>query len=150
MLPLCMRKHHQCVLKVTGGSFHHHNFWGDLSAWVVYKMGIVGYLRSSARANKTTHNTQQTHNDKMSRRNPTLKRLCPLSPWQQPRQHRLLVPPLPMDPGQAQGAWLLLAVLAGSYLGHRYKPHPKIDVRPTKVGNAIMTGIGSRQNPHTP
>jgi hypothetical protein len=23
-------------------------------------------------------------------------------------------------------------------------------VRPTKVGNAIMTGIGSRQNPHTP
>ncbi len=24
------------------------------------------------------------------------------------------------------------------------------DVRPTKVGNAIMTGIGSRQNPHTP
>ncbi len=24
------------------------------------------------------------------------------------------------------------------------------DVRPTKVGNAIMAGIGSRQNPHTP
>jgi hypothetical protein len=24
------------------------------------------------------------------------------------------------------------------------------DVRPTKVGNAIMTGIGSRQNPYTP
>ncbi len=23
-------------------------------------------------------------------------------------------------------------------------------VRPTKEGNAIMTGIGSRQNPHTP
>ncbi len=23
-------------------------------------------------------------------------------------------------------------------------------VRPTKVGNAIMTGIGSHQNPHTP
>ena len=23
-------------------------------------------------------------------------------------------------------------------------------VRPTKVGNAIMTGFGSRQNPHTP
>ncbi len=23
-------------------------------------------------------------------------------------------------------------------------------VRPTKVGIAIMTGIGSRQNPHTP
>jgi hypothetical protein len=26
----------------------------------------------------------------------------------------------------------------------------KHGVRPTKVGNAIMTGIGSRQNPHTP
>ncbi len=27
---------------------------------------------------------------------------------------------------------------------------PEVCVRPTKVGNAIMTGIGSRQNPHTP
>jgi hypothetical protein len=30
-------------------------------------------------------------------------------------------------------------------------PHPaQVAVRPTKVGTAIMTGIGSRQNPHTP
>jgi hypothetical protein len=26
----------------------------------------------------------------------------------------------------------------------------EVGVRPTKVGNAIMTGIGSRQNPNTP
>jgi hypothetical protein len=115
------------VVKVMGGLFHHHHFWGDLSAWGVYKMGIVRYLSSSTRANKTTHNTQQTHNDKMSRRHPTLKRLCPLSPWQQPRQHRLLVPPLPMDPRQAQGAWLMLVMLAGSHLGHQNKPHQKIE-----------------------
>jgi hypothetical protein len=32
-----------------------------------------------------------------------------------------------MDPGQARGAWLLLAVLVGSHLGHRNKPHQKIE-----------------------
>jgi hypothetical protein len=32
-----------------------------------------------------------------------------------------------MDPGQAQGAWLLLAMLAGSHLGHQNKPHQKIE-----------------------
>jgi hypothetical protein len=30
-----------------------------------------------------------------------------------------------MDPGQARGAWLLLAMLVGSHLGHRNKPHQK-------------------------
>ncbi len=30
-----------------------------------------------------------------------------------------------MDPGQAHGAWLLLAVLVGSHLGHQNKPHQK-------------------------
>ncbi len=29
------------VLKVMGGSFHHHHIGGGLFAWVVYKMGIV-------------------------------------------------------------------------------------------------------------
>jgi hypothetical protein len=32
-----------------------------------------------------------------------------------------------MDPGQVQGAWLLLAMLAGSHLGHQNKPHQKIE-----------------------
>ncbi len=44
------------VLKVTGGSFHHHHFGGELFAWVVYKMGIVRYKCS--RAHTRTHNTQ--------------------------------------------------------------------------------------------
>jgi hypothetical protein len=30
-----------------------------------------------------------------------------------------------MDPGQARGAWLLLAMLVGSHLGHQNKPHQK-------------------------
>ncbi len=41
----------------------------------------------------------------MSRRHPTLQLLCPLSPWQQPPQPWLLVPPLPMGrdfPGSQQ------------------------------------------------
>jgi hypothetical protein len=63
----------------------------------------------------------------MSRRRPTLQLLCPLSPWQQQPQPWLLVPPLPMDPGQACGTWLLLAVLVGSHLGHQNKPHQKIE-----------------------
>jgi hypothetical protein len=32
-----------------------------------------------------------------------------------------------MDPGQARGAWLLLAVLIGSHFGHQNKPHQKIE-----------------------
>jgi hypothetical protein len=43
-----------------GGSFHHHHFWGDLSAWVVYKMRIIRYKRSSPQNNpQHTTNTQQ-------------------------------------------------------------------------------------------
>jgi hypothetical protein len=93
---------------------------------LVYKMGIVRYQR--LQAHNTTHNPQPTtHNVKMSRRRPALQLLCPLSPWQQQPQPWLLVPPLPMDPGQARGAWLLLAVLVGSHSGHRNKPHQKIE-----------------------
>jgi hypothetical protein len=48
------------VLKVMGGSFHHYHFGGDLSAWVVYKMGIKRYKRSSPQNNpQHTTNTQQ-------------------------------------------------------------------------------------------
>jgi hypothetical protein len=32
-----------------------------------------------------------------------------------------------MDPDQARGAWLSLAVLVGSHLGHQNKPHQKIE-----------------------
>jgi hypothetical protein len=32
-----------------------------------------------------------------------------------------------MDPGQARGAWLLLAMLVGSHLGHQNKPHQKLE-----------------------
>jgi hypothetical protein len=46
------------VLKVMGGSFHHHHFGGESFAWVVYKMGIVRYKR--LRAHTRTHNTQHT------------------------------------------------------------------------------------------
>jgi hypothetical protein len=32
-----------------------------------------------------------------------------------------------MDPGQVLNAWLLLAMLVGSHLGHRNKLHQKIE-----------------------
>jgi hypothetical protein len=32
-----------------------------------------------------------------------------------------------MDPGQARGAWLSLAMLVGSHLGYQNKPHQKIE-----------------------
>jgi hypothetical protein len=44
--------------------------------------------------------------------------------------------------GQLQDGWMMRQ--------HFRNVHPMDLVRPTKVGNAIMTGIGSRQNPHTP
>jgi hypothetical protein len=42
-----------------------------------------------------------------------------------------------MNSGQAQGTWLLLAVLAGSHLGHRNKPHQKIE---RKNGASALSG----------
>jgi hypothetical protein len=112
------------VLKVTRGSFHHHHFGGG----VVCLGGLQnGYHKIQGLASPHKNPQHTLHNTKMSRRRPTLQLLCTLSPWQQQPQPRLLVPPLPMDPGQVRGAWLLLAVLVGSHLGHQNKPHQKIE-----------------------
>jgi hypothetical protein len=47
------------MLKVTGGSFHHHYFLRELFAWVVYKMGIERYKCLRAHTRTQIHNTQQ-------------------------------------------------------------------------------------------
>jgi hypothetical protein len=51
------------LLTVIGGSFHHHHFWGELFAWVVYKMGNVRHSARKPTAQPTTYNPQPTtHN----------------------------------------------------------------------------------------
>jgi hypothetical protein len=112
------------VLKVMRGSFHHHYFGGDLSAWVVYKMGIVRYKHSSPQNNpQHTTNTQQQDEPPPPYPQAALPSIFMATAATAPAVGSAL----PMDPGQAQGAWLLLAVLAGSHLGHQNKPHQKIE-----------------------
>ncbi len=124
ILPLCMRKCHLC-LKSWGVHFITIIFGGNcLPGW---SKKWVRYCKIQALASLHKNPQHTTHNNKMSRRHPTLQLLCPLSPWQQQPQPWLLVLPLPMDPGQARSAWLLLAVLVGSHLGHQNKPYQKIE-----------------------
>jgi hypothetical protein len=118
-----MRKRHLC-LKSQGVHFITIILGGGcLPGW---STKWVSYCKIQGSQALHNHNTQQT-TTKMSHRCPTLQLLCPLSPWQQQPQPRLLVPPLPMDPGQACGAWLFLPRLVGSHLGHQNKPHEKIE-----------------------